>query len=117
MNAKQNYRARSERYARELQKLQPLFRLTAPYRLLTFVATIILLLFFIKSKMDPVFLYAAAATVNLFIRLVRWDLYLVTRQKDLQTCLQMKRDKLRCLYHVLVHLYAGSELSSIHPEL
>src|SRR5690554_1784848 len=117
MNAKQNYCARSERYARELQKLQPLFRLTAPFRLLTFVATIILLLFFIKSKMDPVFLYAAAATLSLFILGVIWDLYLVTRQKDLQTRLQINRDELRCLEHDFVHLDPGSELSSLQPEL
>lgn len=117
MNAKQNYTGRSERYARELQKLQPLFRLTAPFRLLTFVATIILLLFFIKSKMDPVFLYAAAATLSLFILGVIWDLYLVTRQKDLQTRLQINRDELRCLEHDFVHLDPGSELSSLQPEL
>lgn len=117
MNPRENYRGRSERYARQLKALQPLFRLTAPLRLLTFVAATALLLLFIKSQLNPAYLYGAAAAFSLFILGVIWDLFLVGRQKELKTRLQINKNELRCLEHDFTHLDPGSELSGLQPEL
>ncbi len=116
-NPTQYYKSRVEKLENELSSVSKLLRITYPARLLSFIGIIAMVLFYIKTRFEPLYLGIAVFFLIIFIAAVIWDIKLSKKQKELKTRIKINKDELQYLNHEFSEFEDGRELADTSPML
>jgi DNA mismatch repair ATPase MutS len=108
-NPSQYYNSRLEMLRNELSTVSMHLRVSYLARLLSFIGMIVMILFYVKTRFDTLFLGLSVFFLILFIIAIIWDIKLSKKQKELKIRVNINEDELKYLNHQFSEFEDGKE--------